>query len=488
MRGENRLLRGAMAALFAAVLAVIAGWVLLAGGAQAPGAAAVFQAALRKPTGAAQLISSEPLPPMADGEMCEWEPASATATLAGNLAAMQEAAVSAKAARAADAGSGSTVDFSKRKPVRTIHDPYSAYSAVAVDPNNNEVVMTDENLFSVLVYDRLASTPPAASMTEPKRSIGGLKTKIEFQCGLYIDPTNGDIFAVNNDTVDTLVIFSRQAKGNVPPTRELKTPHGTFGIAVDEGAQELYLTVQHDSAVVVFPKLAKENTAPIRLIQGDHTRLADPHGMALDLKNNLLYVTNHGSVHQVRQPKETGESSSGRGAGRVRGKPNWPLSLDDAIPGSGKLVGPSVTVYPKNASGDAAPLRVIAGPKTQMDWPTGVAVDPDNGEVFVANDGGNSVLVFSATANGDEAPIRFIGGPKSMVKYPTGVFFDAKNHELWVANFGNHTATVYKPDASGDTAPLRVIRSAPVNRPAPAMGNPHPIAYDSKRQEILVPN
>ena len=192
-------------------------------------------------------------------------------------------------------------------------------------------------------------------------------------------------------------------------------------------------------------------------------------------------------MHEVRAP--TGEvEDSGRGAGRIHGKPNWPLSLDDAIPGSGKMVGPSITVYPKDASGDAAPVRVIAGSKTQMDWPTGIAVDPDSGEVFVANDGGNSVLVFSADANGDVAPMRVIKGPRSMVRNPTGVFFDAKNHELWVANFGNHTATVYKPDASGDTAPLRVIRSAPLKRPVPAMGNPHPIAYDSKRQEILVPN
>src|SRR4029079_9735900 len=96
---------------------------------------------------------------------------------------------------------GAAVDFSQRKPIRTIKDPYSAYSAVAVDPVNNEVVLTDENLFQILVYDRTANTPPTAQMTEPKRTLVGLNTKIEFQCGLYIDPASGDIFAVNNDTV-----------------------------------------------------------------------------------------------------------------------------------------------------------------------------------------------------------------------------------------------------------------------------------------------
>jgi len=50
----------------------------------------------------------------------------------------------------------------------------------------------------------------------------------------YIDPVTGDIYAVNNDTVDSLVIFSRKAVADVTPDRELHTPHGTFGIAVDE--------------------------------------------------------------------------------------------------------------------------------------------------------------------------------------------------------------------------------------------------------------
>ncbi|MGH9786074.1 MAG: hypothetical protein ACRD88_18040, partial [Terriglobia bacterium] len=79
-------------------------------------------------------------------------------------------------------------------------------------------------------------------------------------------------------------------------------------------------------------------------------------------------------------------------------------------------------------------------------------------------------------------------GPKSLIQNPTGVFFDERNNELWVANFGNHTATVYRPDASGDAAPLRVIRSGPLEAPAPMLGNPHVVTYDSRREEILVAN
>ena len=69
-----------------------------------------------------------------------------------------------------------------------------------------------------------------------------------------------------------------------------------------------------------------------------------------------------------------------------------------------------------------------------------------------------------------------------------GVFVDQKNDELWVSNMGNHRATVYARNANGDVAPKRVIRSAPPEKIAQAIGNPGAVGYDSKREEVLVPN
>src|SRR5581483_11144136 len=89
---------------------------------------------------------------------------------------------------------------------------------------------------------------------------------------------------------------------------------------------------------------------------------------------------------------------------------------------------------------------------------------------------------------GDVAPIRVIKGPKTMLDNPTGLALDLKNRELFVANFGNHMATVYPMNAEGNVAPLRVIRSAPPDAPSPMLGNPHSIRFDSKRKEILVAN
>lgn len=404
--------------------------------------------ALRAPTGEPQLIAMESLPLMngeTDGQMCEWVPASAVAP------------ASFFQGQGALSGASTGVEI-EREPVRIIRDTYATYSAIALDLNTNEVYLQDENLFGVKVFNRLDNTPANASFTEPKRVLGGLETKLEFNCGLYIDPVSGDMYSVNNDTVDTMVVFPRNAQGNVKPTRELETPHRTYGIAVDEAAQELYLAVQYPPEVVVYRKMASGTEEPIRRVAGDRTQLEDAHGIALDTKNGLMFVSNHGSDSNYE------------------------------VPGSGKFHPPSITVYPLKANGNVAPLRIIEGPRTRLNWPAAMGVDPERGELYVANDSEDSILVFRVTDNGDAAPTRMIRGPKTGLRNPTGVVVDTKNRELWASNMGNHRATVYALDANGDVPPLRTIRSAPADKPALAIGNPGAVAYDSKRDEILVPN
>jgi hypothetical protein len=47
---------------------------------------------------------------------------------------------------------------------------------------------------------------------------------------------------------------------------------------------------------------------------------------------------------------------------------------------------------------------------------------------------------------------------------------------------------VYDLTASGNVAPKRTVRNAPANTPSLMIGNPGAVAYDSKRENILVPN
>jgi 6-phosphogluconolactonase (cycloisomerase 2 family) len=308
------------------------------------------------------------------------------------------------------------------------------------------------------VFNRTDNTPPTAAFTEPKRRIaGGGVTKLEFNCGLYIDPQTGDIYSVTNDTIDTLTVFPWNAEGEMNPKRELYTPHGTYGISADEDAQEIYLTVQHQNAVVVYPKDAAGEDEPSRKLVGPNTQLEDPHGVAVDYQNKLMFVYNHG---------------------------NGIVAATD----SGKFDPPSITVYDLNANGDTAPIRIIEGPRTQLNWPAGMRVDSEHDELYVANDGDSSILVFKTSDNGNVKPTRVVRGPNTHLLNPTDVYVDPKHNELWAVNMGNHSAVVFPRMANGDVAPKRIIRSAPLQKKALAIGNPGAVAYDSTRDEIMTPN
>ncbi|MSO21395.1 MAG: hypothetical protein EXQ56_13235 [Acidobacteria bacterium] len=447
---------------------------------------------LRMPSGQAQLVKTELLPELA-GSMCELEPASAESGASEEaspfLLAAQYGARSSTSAQAsrglAYPNQAKREEVARRKPVRMLRDPYSAYSAVAVDVLHDEVVMTDENLFSILYYNRTENTPPNATLSEPKRRIQGMNAELEFQCALYVDPKSGDVYALNNDTLGKMVVFPHGANGDIAPARTLITPPFTFGIAVSEEHNEMMMTAQDDASVVTFEKSAKDMESPLRTLQGPKTQLADPHGITFDPASNLIYVTNWGTFNVHKRPDGSSDvETTGRGAGRK----NFPIPRSYSIRGSGDVHPPSINIYPREAGGDTPPLRMIQGPKTQLNWPTAISVDSKRGEIFVANDTTHAINVYSANATGDVAPIRVLSGPKTLIKNPTGVYYDPAHDELWVTNFGNHSATVYKPNSSGNTAPLRVVRSGPLESPAPMMSNPHVVVYDGKRDQILVAN
>ena len=78
-----------------------------------------------------------------------------------------------------------------REPISIIRDQYFGFAGIAVDPDRDEVIIAEENVSNLVVYDRLSNTPPQAVMTEPKRMIGGEETFLEYACSVYVDPPAG---------------------------------------------------------------------------------------------------------------------------------------------------------------------------------------------------------------------------------------------------------------------------------------------------------
>jgi hypothetical protein len=113
----------------------------------------------------------------------------------------------------------------------------------------------------------------------------------------------------------------------------------------------------------------------------------------------------------------------------------------------------AILTFAGDANGNVAPKRIIMGPKTRLDNPHAITVDPVHGEIFVpgrADD--HTILVFPREGEGDIPPRRILNLDREPAR--VGV---APKHGLIVVS-GGPQLLIYNRLAEGDTPPLRRIR------------------------------
>jgi hypothetical protein len=120
-----------------------------------------------------------------------------------------------------------------------------------------------------------------------------------------------------------------------------------------------------------------------------------------------------------------------------------------------------VLVFAAGANGNVLPTRVIAGPRTRLTAPYGIAVN-SRGVIYVTNYADSSpnpeILIFAAGANGNIKPIRTIRGRMTQL-VGTGIALNNRG-TIFVANSpfsGTNSITEYRPHAHGDAPPVREI-------------------------------
>jgi hypothetical protein len=178
--------------------------------------------------------------------------------------------------------------------------------------------------------------------------------------------------------------------------------------------------------------LAKENTVPVSALEGQKTLISRTmHALEYDPIHDELVV-------------------------------NSPLSN-------------AILTFRGGAQGEEAPVRVIQGPRTQIqstgyDGNDKMAMDPVNGEIYigVATSGGAGkgvILVFDREANGDVPPKRVLGGSDTGFNFPTirGQGFpymaiDPVRNLLVVSTGGN--LLVFDRTASGNAKPKFAIQGS----------------------------
>lgn len=361
-------------------------------------------------------------------------------------------------------------------PARVVADPYPTLHSVVVDPINDRVFVSDPNRHAVWSYERLAASKGTEAVP-PLTGIRGPATGMMFIAAITVDPERKEIYTVDNDIGDRMMVFSYDANGNAKPIRSLDVPHQAWGLSINKVRREVAVSVEGPRQIVIYKQTAQGADAPLRMIRGPKTQLGDPHGVHFDGIHNEIVVANHGNQNG-RETLPGSVTAGRRGAGGgERG----------AFVG-GRFDEPSITIYDGDATGDVAPIRKIQGRQTGLNWPMAISVDETHNEIAVANSGDSSIRIFARTADGNVAPIRVLKGARTGIQGPMGVTFDVKNDEMWVANYGDHTALVFARNASGDAVPKRIVRNAPAGSPTVGFGNPGAVAYDSKRDELLVPN
>jgi hypothetical protein len=165
----------------------------------------------------------------------------------------------------------SNADGGDLPPVRMVVDPYPSFNGIVVDSTNDLVMMSDTNRKSLLVYDRTAGSLTSKEAATPRQMIMGPDTGVGFVAGVAMDPVHRELFTVNNDVEDRLVVFDYDARGNVTPKRLLYVPHQSWGIAFAPKRDVLALAVQTPNMFVVFKRDAKKFDAPLRSVRGPMT-------------------------------------------------------------------------------------------------------------------------------------------------------------------------------------------------------------------------
>jgi hypothetical protein len=199
-------------------------------------------------------------------------------------------------------------------------------------------------------------------------------------------------------------------------------------------------------------------------------------GMAVDRSGWLYLANGDSSLVAVYPPWARGSAAPARTIAGDRTRLSRPSGL--ALDRHDKLyvvndkqpAEPAVIrVYDPGTRGGTQPARVISGSRTGLNAVTDLAVD-SRGDLYVAQH--DRVTTFDASAAGDEAPKRVLAGPETELEYVRRIAIGrgdtlyvlmGNDHPIWWSGPTSRrprretSLAVYPPMAGGDTAPVRTI-------------------------------
>jgi hypothetical protein len=273
------------------------------------------------------------------------------------------------------------------------------------------------NTPQIAAFARLAkeNTPPVSALEGQKTLISRTMHALEYD-GIH------DELVVNSPLNNAILTFRGGAKGEEPPVRVIMGPHtqiqstgydGNDKMAMDTANGEIYIGVATSGGagkgvILVFDRQANGDVAPKRVLGGPETGFNFPSArgqgfphMAIDPKRNLLIVSSGGALRVfdrtsdgnakpkfVIQGSNTLLSRGGGSGGSVKTtEAGWIIA---------ECERGSVCAYNVNESGNVAPhwkipVAQIAG----VGLAGQLTLDPIHKELITPNGGRNVVMTFS---------------------------------------------------------------------------------------------
>ena len=237
-----------------------------------------------------------------------------------------------------------------------------------------------------------------------------------------------DEIVVPNALADAILIFRGKANGAEPPIRVIQgpltglvTPHS---VSLDLEHGEIFVASLTGKRINVFPWNANGDVPPLRVIMGSRSELGHIVGIAIDPVKDLLAVANSENILIFNRLDHGDIAPKGRigGPNTGIGDEPWQLQFYDGklfVAASNHLhqnlysgitLKPSSTRVPYDPwldpnlgfigvwnitdNGDVPPRAMIRGPFSGLMHPTGLALNPLDGEIYVSDSIRNGILSF----------------------------------------------------------------------------------------------
>ena len=278
-----------------------------------------------------------------------------------------------------------------------------------------------------------------------------------------------------------IAVFARLADGGAKPVRKIEGQktllnRANHAIFYDEIHDEIFVPQPFAQAILTFRGGASGEEAPLRVIQGSLTGMTSLNRMTVDAVHNEIFVPNvneQGQMEVLVFPRDANGNVAPLRVLKGSDTQLSPLSqistslavdpVRNLLVAAGSQRGKNQAwflIFNRTDQGNAKPKAVIGGPKTGFRTPAGpITVYPPRGWIIAGDQGDEApefdevvndqsyVGVWSIQENGDVPPRWRIGGPKGIFQMPHGVALDLKHKELIATDKRlNAVLTFYFPE------------------------------------------